>query len=145
MEVWESVKASELPAVVAQAASILELTPSAAADPPAPKTETGTAAGPLFFGATFDLEKVSREAHDARMVESECGEASSPPRAIIHGALGSEDLAALAGSSISSQSSAGQLQKEWADTASSARSGEGLKAQGNHLTLVELSRKLTTV
>jgi hypothetical protein len=145
MEVPASVKASEPPAVVAQDASILELTPSAAADARAPEMATGTAAGALFFRATSDTEKVSREAHDVQMVESERGEASSPPQAITQGAPGGKDPAAPAGSSVSSQSSAGQLQKEWADTASSAGFGKGLKAQGNHLTLAELSRQLTTV
>jgi hypothetical protein len=145
MEVPASVKASEPPAGVAQDASILELMPSAAADARVPKMATGTTAGALFFGATFNPEKVSHEAHDVRMVESERGEASSPPQAITQGAPEGKDPVAPAGSSVSSQSSAGQLQKEWADTASSARSGKGLKAQGNHLTLAELSRQLATV
>jgi hypothetical protein len=70
MEVPASVKASEPPVVVAQDASILKLTPSAAANARAPKMATGTVAGALFFRATSDPEKVSREAHDVRMVES---------------------------------------------------------------------------
>jgi hypothetical protein len=90
MEVPVSVKASDPPAVVAQAASILELTPSATADVPAPETEMATAVGALFFEATSDPEKVSREDHDVRMVESERSEASSPPRATTQGASGGE-------------------------------------------------------
>jgi hypothetical protein len=77
------VRASEPLAVVAQAASTLELTSSATTDVPMPETETGTAAGSLFFGATSDPEKVSRGAHDVRMVESERSKASSSPRAVI--------------------------------------------------------------
>jgi hypothetical protein len=85
MEVPASGEESEPPTVVAQAASIFELTSSAATDVPTPETKTGAVAGSLFFGATSDPEKVSREAHDVRMVESECSEASSPPRAATQG------------------------------------------------------------
>jgi hypothetical protein len=144
-EVLASVRVLEPPVVVTQAASILELTSSATTDAPAPETETGTVAGSLFFGATSDPEKVSHGAHDVRMVESKHSKASPPPWAVTQGASGGKDLAAPAGSGVSSQSSASQLQKEWADTASSAGSGGGLKAQGNHLTLAELSRQLSTV
>jgi hypothetical protein len=51
----------------------------------------------------------------------------------------------LTGSGASSQSSANQTQKEWADTASSAGSGGGRKAQGKNFTLSELSMQLSTV
>jgi hypothetical protein len=139
-EVPASVRASEPPIVVAQAASILELTSSVATDAPFPKTETGTATSSLFFGATSEPERVSHGAHDIRMVESKRSNASPPPRAITQGTSGGKDLVAPAGSGVSSQSSASQLQKEWADTASSAGSGGGLKAQGNQVTLAKLSR-----
>jgi hypothetical protein len=79
------------------------------------------------------------------MVESERSKASPPPRAATQGTSRGKDLTALAGSGVSSQSSASQLQKEWADTASSAGSSGGLKAQGNHLNLAELSMQLSTV
>jgi hypothetical protein len=52
---------------------------------------------------------------------------------------------ATAGSGVGSLSSACQLQQEWADTASSVETGGKLKAQGNNLTLVELSRQLSVV
>jgi hypothetical protein len=42
-------------------------------------------------------------------------------------------------------SSAGQLQREWADTASSGEASGKLKAQGNNLTLAELDRQLSAV
>jgi hypothetical protein len=46
----------------------------------------------------------------------------------------------VAGSGAGSLSSASQLQQEWADTASSVKTSGKLKAQGNNLTLAELSR-----
>jgi hypothetical protein len=52
---------------------------------------------------------------------------------------------ALTGSGIGSQSSASQLQKEWADTASSAGSGETSKTRARNLTLAELSKQFATV
>jgi hypothetical protein len=42
-------------------------------------------------------------------------------------------------------SSAGQLQQEWADTASSGEASGKLNAQGNNLTLAELDRQLSAV
>jgi hypothetical protein len=48
-------------------------------------------------------------------------------------------------SGASSQSSASQLQKEGADTASSAGSSGSRKAKGENLTLAKLSKQLTTV
>jgi hypothetical protein len=51
----------------------------------------------------------------------------------------------LTGSGIGSQSSASQLQKEWADTASSAGSGETSKTRARNLTLAELSKQFATV
>jgi hypothetical protein len=51
----------------------------------------------------------------------------------------------MAGSGVGSLSSASQLQQEWADTASSVETGGNLKAQGNSLTLAELSRQLFVV
>jgi hypothetical protein len=88
MEVLASVRASEPPAVVGQAASILELTSNVAIDAPAPETKTSTADGSLFFGATSDPEKVSHGAHDVRMVDSKRSKAYPPPRAVTQGASG---------------------------------------------------------
>jgi hypothetical protein len=117
-EVPASTGASEPPAVIAQAASSFELASNATTD--APEMETGATVGSLFFGVTSDLERASRGAHAARVVESDHGEASPTPRAAAKGASGGKALMASTGSGVSSQSSAGQLQKEWADTASSA-------------------------
>jgi hypothetical protein len=64
---------------------------------------------------------------------------------IINYTQPSEILATLIGCGASSQSSASQLQKEWADTASSAGSGGSCEAQGENLTLVELSKQLSIV
>jgi hypothetical protein len=111
----------------------------------APGTEIGAAAGPLLFGSASGSEKVSQGAHTARTVESERSKASPTPRATAKGAAGGKVLAALTGSGASSQSSASQLQKEWADTASSSRPGGGREAQGNNLNLAELSKQLSTI
>jgi hypothetical protein len=127
-EVPASARASEPSAVVAQAASTLELASSVTTNAPTPETETGTTTGSLFFRATFDPERASREAHDVRMVESKRSKVSPPPRVVTQGASGEKNLTALAGSGANSQSSTSQLQKEWADTASRAGSGGGLKA-----------------
>jgi hypothetical protein len=59
--------------------------------------------------------------------------------------LGGKVLASSTGSGVSSQSSTGQLQKEWADTASSAGPEGSREAQGGNLTLAELSKQLSTV
>jgi hypothetical protein len=76
---------------------------------------------------------------------SEHDEAPSAPDAATKGALGEKSLVAVAGSGAGSLSSASQLQQEWADTASSVETSKKLKAQGNNLTLAELSRQLSVV
>jgi hypothetical protein len=78
-------------------------------------------------------------------VESGHDEASPAPAAALKDASGEKILAAAAGSGVGSLSSASQLQQEWADTASSAETSGNLKAQGNNLTLAELSRQLSVV
>jgi hypothetical protein len=79
------------------------------------------------------------------VVRSEHGEASPAPEAATKDTSRRKTPAAAAGSGVGSLSSAGQLQQEWADTASSAEAGGKLKAQGNSLTLAELNRQLSTV
>jgi hypothetical protein len=144
-EVPMSMRVSEPPAVVTQAASTLELASSATTDAPAPEMETGVTTGSLFFGATSNPERASHGAHDARMVESNRGEASPTPRAAAKGASGGKALTTSTGSGVSSQSSAGQLQKEWADTASSAGPKGSRESRGGSLTLAELSKQLSTI
>jgi hypothetical protein len=78
-------------------------------------------------------------------VGSDCGEASPAPKAATKDASGEKIPAATAGSGVGSLSSASQLQQEWADTASSAETSGNLKAQGNSLTLAELSKQLSAV
>jgi hypothetical protein len=112
---------------------------------PALGMEIGVAAGPLFFGAASDSDKVPQGSLTARAVGSDRGEASPTPKAATKDASGEKVPAATTGSSVSSQSSASQLQKEWADTASSAETSGNLKAQGNSLTLTELSKQLSVV
>jgi hypothetical protein len=73
------------------------------------------------------------------------GEASITPGVATKSASGGKTIAALTGSGAGSQSSASQLQKEWADTASSAGSGKTSRTRGRNLTLAELSKQLATV
>jgi hypothetical protein len=76
---------------------------------------------------------------------SERGKNTLAPEAAANDASGEKIPAAAARSGIGSLSSASQLQQEWADTASSAETRGNLKAQGNSLTLAELSRQLSAV
>jgi hypothetical protein len=78
-------------------------------------------------------------------VGSDHGEASPAPKAATKEASGEKIPAAVAGSGIGSLSSASQLQQEWADNASSAETSGNLKAQGNSLTLAELSKQLCAI
>jgi hypothetical protein len=78
-------------------------------------------------------------------VGSDRGEASPAPKATTKDASEEKVTAATARSGVGSQSSASQLQQEWADTASSAETSGNLKAQGNSLTLAELSKQLSIV
>jgi hypothetical protein len=123
----------------------LEPSETAARASSGPGMETGVTGGPLLFGATSGSKKVSQGAHAAWTMEIERCEASPPPKDTAQGASGGKNLAASVGSGASSQSSASQLQREWADTASTAGSGGSLKDHGNNLTLVELSKQLSTV
>jgi hypothetical protein len=105
----------------------------------------GVAAGPLLFGAASDSDKVPQGPLTARAVGSDRGEASPAPKATTKDASEEKVTAATARSGVGSQSSASQLQQEWADTASSAETSGNLKAQGNSLTLAELSKQLSIV
>jgi hypothetical protein len=131
--------------VVAQASSSTIPTPGTKADIPVPRMEIDTAANPPRFRADAGSEKASQGAPTACAGEGERGEASTTPGAAAKGASGGKILAASTGSGASSQSSASQLQKEWADTASSASSGGSRKTKGENLTLAELSKQLATV
>jgi hypothetical protein len=144
-EALAGVRASKPSETISWASSGLGPAPGAKADMPVSGTEIGAAAGPLLFGATSGSEKVSQGAHASRTMESDRSKASPTPRATARGASGGKVLAASTGSGASSQSSASLLQKEWADTASSARPGGGRDAQGDNLTLAEVSKQLSTV
>jgi hypothetical protein len=107
--------------------------------------EIDKAADPPCFGTDADPEKVSQEIPTTRAQEGDRGEAYITPGAAAKSASGGKTFAASTGSGASSQSSANQLQKEWADTASSASSGGSRKAKGDNLTLAELSKQLSTI
>jgi hypothetical protein len=108
-------------------------------------TGIGAAAGPLLFGAVSDSDKAPQGPLTARAAGSERGEASPAPDIATKGASGEKIHVAAAGSGAGSLSSASQLQQEWVDTASSVETSRKLKAQGNNLTLAELSRQLSAV
>jgi hypothetical protein len=105
----------------------------------------GAAAGPLLFGAASSSDKAPQGPLTARAVGSERDEAPLAPDAATKGTSGEKIHVAAAGSGVGSLSSISQLQQEWADTASSVKTSGKLKAQGNNLTLAELSRQLSVV
>jgi hypothetical protein len=108
-------------------------------------TGIGTAAGPLLFGAASGSDKAPQGPLTTRAAGSERDEAPSAPNSATKGALVEKICVATAWSGVGSLSSASQLQQEWADTASSVETSRKLKAQGNNLTLAELSRQLSVV
>jgi hypothetical protein len=105
----------------------------------------GAAAGPPLFGAASDSGKAPQGLLTTRAAGSEHDEAPPAPDAATKGASGEKIRVATARSDARSLSSASQLQQEWADTASSIETSGKLKAQGNNLTLAELSRQLSIV
>jgi hypothetical protein len=139
------VEAPEPSELAARAFSSPEPAPSAWAVMSSFGTGIGTATGPLLFGAASDYDKAPQGPLTTRAAGSECGEASSAPDAATKDASGEKSLATAAGSGVGSLSSASQFQQEWADTASSAETSGNLKAQGNSLTLAELSRQLSAI
>jgi hypothetical protein len=123
-------------------------------EPAAPSVQTvmstfgmgiGAAAGPLLFGAASDSNKAPQGPLTARAAGSERGKAPPAPDAATKGASGEKIRVAAAGSGPGSLSSASQLQQDWVDTASRVKTSRKLKAQGNNLTLAELSRQLSVV
>jgi hypothetical protein len=108
-------------------------------------TGTGAAAGPLLFGAASSSDQAPQGSLTARAAGNERDEAPPAPDAAAKGALGEKTPIAMARSGAGSLSSAGQLQQDWADTASSTETGGKLQAQGGHLTLAELGRQLSVM
>jgi hypothetical protein len=106
---------------------------------------TGAAAGPLLFGAASGSDQAPQGSLTARAAGNERDEAPPAPDAAAKGAPGEKTPVATARSGAGSLSSAGQLQQEWADTASSVETGVKLQAQGGPLTLAELGRQLSVV
>jgi hypothetical protein len=112
----------------ARASSIPEPTPSARAVVPTVGTGIGVAAGPLLFGAASDSNRTPQGLLTARAVGSDRSGASQTPKAAAEDASGDKVSTAAAGSGIGSQSYVSQLQKEWADTASSTETSGTLKS-----------------
>jgi hypothetical protein len=100
---------------------------------------------PLLFRAASGSDKAPQGPLTARAAGSERDEAPPVPDAAAKGALGEQAPVATTRSGAGSLSSAGQLQQEWADTASSAETSGKLQAQGGPLTLAELNRQLSIV
>jgi hypothetical protein len=88
----------------------------------------GATAGPLLFGAASGSDKAPQGPLTARAAGSERDEAPPVLDAAAKGAPGEKASVATARSSAGSLSSAGQLQQEWADTASSAETSGKLQA-----------------
>jgi hypothetical protein len=103
-------------------------------------TGIGAAVGPLLFRVASGSDKAPQGPLTARAAGSERDEAPPAPDAAATGAPGEKTPIAMAGSGAGSLSSAGQLQQEWIDPASSAETSGKLQAQGGPLTLAELSR-----
>jgi hypothetical protein len=103
------------------------------------------AAGPLFFGLASNSGEAPQGSLTTRVVGNERGEASSAPEVATKDTSRGKAPAAVAGSGVGSLRSAGQLQQEWADTASSIEAEGKIKAQGSKLTLAELSKQFSTI
>jgi hypothetical protein len=99
-EVLASMRASELPEMLTQAASGPGPASGATTNMPAPEPATSATASSLLFEATANPEKASQGAHAARMVESGRSEASSTPKATAKGVSGGKVLVASTGSGI---------------------------------------------
>jgi hypothetical protein len=117
-------KPSEL---AARTSSSPEPAPSARAVVSAFGTGAGMAAGPLLFGLASNSGEAPQGPLTTRVVGSEHCEASLAPEATTKDTSRGKTPAAVAGSGVGSLSSTGQLQQEWADTASSAEAGGNLK------------------
>jgi hypothetical protein len=101
---------------------------------PVPEKEVDEAADPPHARADAGPENVSQETLAARTEEGDHDEVSVTPGVATKSASGGT------GSSVGSQSSASQLQKEWVDTTSSAGSGETNEAGARNLTLPDLNK-----
>jgi hypothetical protein len=99
----------------------------------------------LLLGLVSGSGKASQGLLTTRVVRSERGDDLPAPEVVTRGASSGKALVTVAESSVGSLSSASQLQREWADTASSADVGEKIKAQGSKPTLAELDKQFTVV
>jgi hypothetical protein len=112
---------------------------------PAARTRAGMTIDSLLLGLVSGSGKASQGLLTTWVARSECGDDLSAPEVVTRGAFSGKALVTVAESSVGSLSSASQLQREWADTASSANVGEKLKAQGSKPTLAELDKQFTVV
>jgi hypothetical protein len=128
------------PEPAARTPSSSRLAPSMQAAEPTLGTGAGAATGPLLFGLASYFGEASRGPLTTRVARSERGETSPAPEVAPKDASRGKAPATATGSVVGSLSSAGQLQQEWADTASSVDAGEKLKVQGSKPTLAELNK-----
>jgi hypothetical protein len=103
------------------------------------------AADCLLFRLVANSGDASQGLLTTRVAGSECSGTLSAPEVGIQDASRGKAPATAAGSGVGSLSSAGQLQQEWADTASSTDAGEKLKVQGSKLTLADLDKRFSVV
>jgi hypothetical protein len=131
---------SKSPGLAARTSPSPRPTPTMQVVVPVTGAEASAAAGSLLFGLVSGSGDASQGLLTTRVAGSGRGENLPAPEVATLGASRGKALATAAGSGIGSSSSAGQLQQEWADTASSADAGEKLKVQGSQLTLADLDK-----
>jgi hypothetical protein len=112
---------------------------------PATGTRAGVTVDSLLLGLVFGSSEASQGLLTTRVARSERGDDLPAPKVVTRVTSSGKALVTVAESSVGSLSSASQLQREWADTASSADVGEKLKAQGSKPTLAELDKQFTIV
>jgi hypothetical protein len=132
-EASAGVRTLEPQEAAARASSNAAPAPAMETGTPAPGMEVDKAADPPHAGADAGPEKVSQETPTARTEEGDCGEASVTPGAAAKSASGGRTFMAPTGSSVGSQSSASQLQKEWADIAFQRRLWRDQRDQSQEL------------
>jgi hypothetical protein len=104
----------------------------------------GVTVDSLLLGLVSSSGEASQGLLTTRVARNECGDDLSAPEVVTKGAFSGKALVVVAEPSIGSLSCASQLQREWADTTSSADVGEKLKVQGSK-TLAELDKQFAVV
>jgi hypothetical protein len=117
----------ESPGLAARTSPDPKPAPNAQAVVPVAEAWASAAADSLLFGLVSNSGDASQGLLTNRVVGSKRGGNSPAPKVGIQDASRGKAPATAAGSGIGSLSSAGQLQQEWANIASSTDAGEKLK------------------